>query len=97
MQIRLNFFEEEKHGINFSRIEFKNSSRKSFQFQGLINQIKEYLVMSQSEDVEHSSAYCLATTIGARHTLAPPVADTSHTRPLSQSASRRHNSPILRP
>lgn len=58
---------------------------------------KLYLVMSQSEDVEHSSAYCFATTMGARHTFGPPAADTSHTRPLSQSASRRHNSPILRP
>lgn len=56
-----------------------------------------YLVMSQSDDVEQSSAYCFATAIGARQTLAPPAADTSHTKPDSQSASRRHNSPILRP
>lgn len=80
-----------------------------------IHQISTYLVMSQSDDVEQSSAYCLATTIGARHTwyieiklnlsflsillltFAPPVALTSQTRPLSQSASRRHNSPIFRP
>lgn len=27
-----------------------------------------YLVMSQSDDVEHSSAYCFATTMGARQT-----------------------------
>jgi hypothetical protein len=53
--------------------------------------------MSQSDDVEQSSAYCFATAIGARHTLALPVADISHTRPDSQSASRRHNSPIFLP
>lgn len=35
--------------------------------------------------------------MGARQTLAPPIADTSHTKPDSQSASRRHNSPNLRP
>lgn len=56
-----------------------------------------YLVMSQSLDVAQSSAYCLAITIGARHTLAPPTADTSHTKPDSQSASRRQSSPNLRP
>ena len=56
-----------------------------------------YLVMSQSLDVAQSSAYCLATTIGARQTLAPPTADTSQTKPDSQSASRRQSSPSLRP
>ena len=54
-------------------------------------------VMSQSLDVLQSSAYCLATAIGARHTLAPLVADTSQINPDSQSASRRHNSPNFRP
>ena len=56
-----------------------------------------YLVISQSLDVVQSSAYCLAMAIGARQTLAPLVADTSHIKPDSQSASRRHNSPNLRP
>lgn len=53
--------------------------------------------MSQSLDVAHSSAYCLAITIGARQTLAPPTAETSQTKPDSQSASRRQSSPSLRP
>lgn len=58
---------------------------------------KSYLVMSQSLEVEQSSAYCFARTIGARQTLAPPTADTSHTKPDSQSASRRQSSPSFRP
>lgn len=53
--------------------------------------------MSQSLDVRQSSAYCLATAIGARQTLAPLIADKSQIKPDSQSASRRHSSPNLRP
>lgn len=56
-----------------------------------------YLVISQSLDVVQSSAYCFANTIGARQTLGPPIAEMSQTNPDSQSASLRHNSPILRP
>lgn len=58
---------------------------------------RSYLEISQSLDVEHSSEYCLAMAIGARHTLDPLAADTSQTSPASQSASRRHSSPNLRP
>lgn len=53
--------------------------------------------MSQSLDVMQSSAYCLASTIGGRHTLAPLRVEMSQTRPDSQSESRRHSSPYLRP
>lgn len=53
--------------------------------------------MSQSLDVKQSSEYCLATAIGARHTLAPLTADTSQIKPDSQSASLRHSSPSFRP
>lgn len=53
--------------------------------------------ISQSLDVVHSSEYCLAMAIGARQTLDPLAADTSHTSPGSQSASSRHSSPSLRP
>lgn len=56
-----------------------------------------YRVISQSLDVKQSSAYCLATAIGARHTLAPLTAETSQINPLSQSASLRHNSPNFLP
>lgn len=59
--------------------------------------ISSYRVISQSLDVKQSSEYCLAIAIGARHTLAPLDADTSHINPDSQSASRRHNSPNFRP
>jgi hypothetical protein len=85
--------------------------------------IVTHLVMSQSLDVEQSSAYCFAITIGARQTLAPPAAEISQTfkvefqldlfhlniekilskkniiltKPDSQSASRRHNSPSFLP
>lgn len=59
--------------------------------------VHSYLVISQSLDVVQSSEYCLATAIGARHTLAPLVAEMSQIKPDSQSASRRHNSPNLRP
>lgn len=54
-------------------------------------------MISQSLDVAQSSAYCLAITIGARQTEAPPTADSSQTKPDSQSASRRQSSPNLRP
>lgn len=63
----------------------------------LLVSLQTHLVISQSLDVVQSSAYCLASTIGARHTLDPLIADTSQTNPDSQSASRRHNSPNLRP
>lgn len=81
---------------NFTRVQdvkekYEKTTEKSPKYSS------NYLDISQSLDVEQSSAYCFANAMGARQTLAPLVAETSHTRPDSQSASRRHNSPSFRP
>lgn len=44
------------------------------------------------------SEYCLSCLTGGLHTLAdPPDSGSAHNNPDSQSLSRLHNSPALRP